>query len=316
MGPAVSLSHVRAALVWGALLLSGVAPAELSRAAEEPAAMATPPAPKEDNLLLLRLEQERGLQANSFAMTSHNSNYVLPLSYTDHPNQEPFEDTGQELQNTEVEFQVSFKVAINEKPLWRDSGYVHFAYTAKSFWQAYNTDESSPFRDTNHEPEIFAVFQTDWQALGARVPLVHLGLSHQSNGRSGAQSRSWHRLYTRIIFDYRNYYWSFKPWWRLPESAKSSPEDPTGDDNPDIDDYYGYFELRGFRRFGQNDLSLMLRNNLRSDNKGAVELGYSYLFAKTKRGYVQLFHGYGDSLLDYNHKTTRLGVGIMLNNWL
>lgn len=315
MGPGLTPPGRRAALVWLVLLLPGVAAAAQNRAAETAGAVSLPAESQED-LLQQRRDQERGLQANSFAMTSHNSNYLLPLSYTSDPNEEPFAETGQELQDTEVEFQVSFKVAITEQPLWRDNGYLYFAYTAKSFWQAYNTDESSPFRDTNHEPEAFVVMDTDWGAPGAGIPQVHLGLSHQSNGRSGVQSRSWHRLYARIIVDYRNYYWSFKPWWRLPEKSKSSPEDATGDDNPDIDDYYGYFELRGFRRFGQNDMSLMLRNNLRSDNKGAVELGYSYLFAKSKRGYVQLFHGYGDSLLDYNHKTTRLGVGIMLNNWL
>lgn len=283
---------------------------------EPPSAPAVPNPVVEENLILERLEQERSLQANSFAITPHNINYVLPFTHTARPNERPFADTEQKLQHTEIEFQVSFKVGINEKPLWRDNGFLYFAYTARSFWQAYNTRESSPFRDTNHEPELFLAFTTDWRAFGAEVPVLSVGLSHQSNGRSDLQSRSWHRVFARATLEYEKYYVSFKPWWRIPESKKKGPEDATGDDNPDIDDYFGYFELRGFRRYGDNELSLMLRNNLRSDNKGAIELGYSYPFAKTKRGYIQLFHGYGESLLDYNHKTTRVGIGIMLNNWL
>jgi phospholipase A1 len=271
---------------------------------------------EEKNLVLERLREERELQQSSFAITPHYTNYILPLSYSTQPNEAPFEETGLDLQHTEVEFQVSFKVAVNDEPLWRDNGYLYFAYTAKSFWQAYNAEASSPFRDTNHEPEIFLAFTTDKRALGASIPVISIGLSHQSNGRSGEQSRSWNRVIARVAFEYEKYYWSFKPWWRLPESSKEGPADAKGDDNPDIDDYYGYFELRGFRRYGDSAVSLMLRNNLLSDNYGAIELGYSYPFAKTKRAYVQLFHGYGESLLDYNHKTTRLGIGIMLNNWL
>lgn len=271
---------------------------------------------QEKNLVLARLKEEQRLRDNSFAITPHNTNYLLPLTHTDRINEEPFADSGQELQHTEVEFQVSFKAAINEKPLWRDNGFLYFAYTAKSFWQAYNTGESSPFRDTNHEPEVFLTFTTPYHAFGAEVPIVSVGVSHQSNGRSGIQSRSWHRVYARATLEYEKYYFSFKPWWRIPESRKTGPDDAKGDDNPDIYNYLGYFELRGFRRYGDSELSVMVRNNLRSNNKGAIEFGYSYPFAKTKRGYIQLFHGYGETLMDYNHKTTRIGIGFMLNNWL
>jgi len=284
---------------------------------QPPEAPAVPnPTTEKENLVLERFREEQRLLENSFAITPHNINYLLPLSHTERTNDAPFAENDQELQHTEVEFQVSFKVAVNEKPLWGDNGFIYFAYTARSFWQAYNTKESSPFRDTNHEPEVFLTFTTPYHAFGAQVPVVSFGLSHQSNGRSGIQSRSWHRVYARATLEYEKYYFSIKPWWRIPERSKRGPDDAKGDDNPDIHKYLGYFELRGFRRYGDNELSIMVRNNLHSDNKGAIEFGYSYPFAKTKRGYVQLFHGYGDTLLDYNHRTTRIGIGIMLNNWL
>ena len=215
-----------------------------------------------------------------------------------------------------MKFQVSFKVPVTKQTVFEDNGYLYFGYTSRSVWQAFNTDESSPFRDTNHEPEVMLSFTTDKQFMGANLPLIVAGFSHQSNGRSGTFSRSWNRLYLSFVFEYDNYYLNFKPWWRLPERKKRDILDTKGDDNPDIDDFYGYFELSGFRRIGENELSFTLRNNLRSDNKGAIELNYSYPFSSKVRGYIQMFHGYGETLLDYNHKNTRLGIGFMLNNWL
>ncbi len=293
-----------------------LATADTVVADEPPSAPAVPNPAVEENLVRARIRQELSLLQSGFAITPHNINYVLPFTHSSHINKEPFADSDHHFQHTEIEFQVSFKAGINETPLWGDNGFIYFAYTARSFWQAYNTSQSSPFRETNHEPELFLAFTTNLHLFGAEIPVVSVGASHQSNGRSGVQSRSWHRVYAKATLEFEKYYWSLKPWWRIPENQKSSPDDRSGDDNPDIDDYLGYFELRGFRRYGDNDLSLMLRNNLRSDNRGAVELAYSYPFGKTKRGYVQLFHGYGESLLDYDHKTTRIGFGIMLNSWL
>ncbi|MGM8900578.1 phospholipase A, partial [Psychrobacter sp. 1Y4] len=30
---------------------------------------------------------------------------------------------------------------------------------------------------------------------------------------------------------------------------------------------------------------------------------------------VQLFQGYGESIVDYNHENTSIGFGIVLNDW-
>lgn len=267
-------------------------------------------------LVKKRISEELDAYDNTFAIIPHKVNYILPFTYQDNPNEAPFQDSNRSLMNSEVKFQVSFKVPVTRSTLFDENGYLFFGYTSRSVWQAYNTDESSPFRDTNHEPEIMMMFTTEQEFLNTRIPLVTFGFSHQSNGQPGNLSRSWNRLYVDFLLEYENFYVSFKPWWRIPERAKEDIFDVKGDDNPDIDDYYGYFELRAFRKINDNELSVMLRNNLRSNNKGAIEIGYSYPLSPKVKAYAQIFHGHGETLLDYNHKNTRVGIGIMLNNWL
>ena len=269
-----------------------------------------------------RADLEKANRGNRFTITPHKPNYLLPISYNKTPNTSPYHTSGltDNISNTEIKFQLSLKAPLAYE-LFNGHGSLWAAYTNTSWWQAYN-ENSAPFRETNHEPEIFFSFPTKTNVFGMELDRVLLGLSHQSNGRSGSLSRSWNRLYANFLFTKENFVLSLKPWYRLPESEK--PVDPVtglptsadGDDNPDIYNYMGYGELRLSYKLDRHTLGMMIRNNLRKDNKGAVQLDWSFPINEQFRGYVQYFNGYGESLIDYNAHANRLSIGVMLTDWL
>lgn len=288
-------------------------------AAEQPALateQAAATAAHAEGVVEKRRALERYSHDNPFVLTPHRPNYLLPFVYTTRPDSTSLGEE-EHAQHVEVQFQLSLKVLVAEN-LIGDNGHLSFAYTNHSFWQAYNRGVSAAFRETNHEPELFITFENDWQLFGMRNSANQFVLNHQSNGRNGELSRSWNRVMFNSIWERENFALSVMPWYRIPEEKKSSPDDPTGDDNPDIEKYLGNFELRGIYQVehGQT-FSLMLRNNLRSDNKGAVEAAYSFPIGRTKlKGYLKYFNGYGESLIDYNHHTQSFGVGFLVSDWL
>ena len=52
------------------------------------------------------------------------------------------------------------------------------------------------------------------------------------------------------------------------------------------------------------------------ENKGAVELNWSFPLAGQIKGVIQCFYGYGETLLDYNEIDQRIGFGFLLADWL
>ncbi|MDF1524969.1 MAG: phospholipase A [bacterium] len=262
-----------------------------------------------------RLAMEQAARDNPFLLLPHRPNYILPLAYALDPYEEPFGLAQGSFDKMEMKFQVSLKFLVKEGFIGGE-GNLYAAYTNRSWWQAYNPRRSRPFRETNHEPELFLMYDTDWKILGMRATSVIFGISHQSNGQGGALSRGWNRIYGNLFLEKGNTVFSVKPWYRIPEREKSAPDEPRGDDNPDIRRYMGSVEAGVLYCKGKNFFTLMLRNNLRRDNRGAVEVGWSYPLKGRMKGYVQVFDGYGESLIDYDYRMTRVGVGILLADWL
>lgn len=252
---------------------------------------------------------EARAEKNRFSLLPYKQNYILPLAYNGNPNKRPFTDVDENIDRLELKFQFSFKIPL-AKGVIAGHGNLLAGYTQQSFWQAYNAEESSPFRETNYEPELFLDFPTHFSLLGLRSRFITVGLSHQSNGRSGDRSRSWNRIYALAAFERGNFYCALRPWYRIPESSKD-------DDNPDIDKYLGYGEVYALYIHERHRFGLMVRNNLRADNRGAIQVDWSFpLPGDRLSGYLQYFNGYGESLIDYDHANNRIGIGIIVSNWL
>jgi phospholipase A1 len=255
-----------------------------------------------------RLSLSRSTEDNPFAIAAHKSNYVLPLSLTS----EPVIDDGQV---AELKFQFSLMV-----PIWREilgtNVSLGFGYTNQSYWQAFNSKLSSPFTETNHEPEVFLILPYRKRLAGFDHRGLILGLSHQSNGRTPPFSRSWNRVYADFIFERGNAYFSLKTWARIPEQEKADVLQAEGDDNPDIDDFLGSFEFTTLYKINGHSISTMIRHNLQSDQRGALQVDYDFPISDTVKFTTQMFTGYGESLITYNQRVTRIGVGFRLSNWL
>lgn len=208
-------------------------------------------------------------------------------------------------------------------PLWRrpdgSAAPFYFAYTGRSWWQAYNSERSSPFREYNHAPEVFYERRFAAPLGGWMLRALRLGLEHESNGRDVPFSRSWNRAFAQLDADNGARWWSsMRLWARIPESAKSDPTSADGDDNPEIRKYLGNGEWRVGYRAEWGDLRLKLRRSFSSGGKGAAQLGVIIPFTRGEttraRFYLHVFDGYGESLIDYDRRVRRIGLGFMLSD--
>ena len=247
-----------------------------------------------------------------YGIDLYRPNYLQLASYSSRPNDGPFktlfdafDQADAELDSTEAEFQISFKAR-----LWatddRRFG-VWAAYTQESQWQVYNDELSRPFRETNYEPELFVSYNPDMALGGFRWGLLNVGYNHQSNGRSDPISRSWDRLVAEFGIERGNFALLIRPWYVLSDGE---------DDNPDITDYYGYADITGVYKWRDHSFTLMGRGNP-DTQKGAARFTWTTPpLLGPLRGYVDVFTGYGESMIDYNWRQNTIGIGVALNDLL
>jgi phospholipase A1 len=243
----------------------------------------------------------------TFVFRPHNPNYLI-ANRSHRPNEAPYQpfraaDFTGKLSHAELEFQLGFKMKAVETAFELPVD-VWFGYTQNSFWQAGNRESSSPFRETNYQPEIMLVTPLNASVLGTNLKFFNLGFVHQSNGQSSTLSRSWNRFYAQVGLERGPLSISARAWKRVNEARAE-------DNNPDILDYLGHGELAGTYRMDGHEFSAVLRHNFHTD-KGATQLGWAFPLAGPLKGYVNVFSGYGQSLIDYNYFQRSIGAGVMV----
>jgi len=268
------------------------------------------------SLLDRRWELAKDSKLGVFNLRAYKPVYALPFFWSSSPNVLPHSENPRntvtepkDLQPVEGKFQLSFKTKIVEN-IFGDNGDLWGAYTQTSHWQMFNGDNSRPFRETNYEPELMLMFRNRYHLLGWNGRMAGIGFNHQSNGGTDPESRSWNRVVATIGLDREDWALVLRPWWRVKESAAE-------DENPSIEDYIGRGEATLFHKIGQHELSLTARHSLRGGDRshGSLQLEWGFKIDGPLRGWVQVFDGYGESMIDYNHKATYIGVGISLVDW-
>ena len=226
----------------------------------------------------------------------HHLNYLLPATYA----LNRFEDRRR--------FETAFQISL-QKPLFYDvfdmNETISAGYSQSSWWQT--AKASTPFRETNYRPEIFVTFPTRFEAISS-LDYLRAGLLHESNGQGGEKSRSWNRVYLEAKFYAGSLVVIPRVWARIPEKSAD-------DDNPDIEKYLGNIDVNFALPYRGHIFTAMVRNNLHFDktNRGAGELGWLFPFGKSGvYGYVKYFTGYGESLIDYNRHTDKVGIGFAI----
>lgn len=255
-------------------------------------------------------------------LETHRLNY-LTITNTTSPNQTattPKFTTplDRDLDNKDLKFQFSIKTELMRSiPFVRElprveTSRIWAAYTQQSYWQVFDSEDSRPMREHNFAPELILSLGLDNRENGERVfyrpRMLNIGVIHESNGRSQPISRSWNRVYLETGWELSdNISLNVRPWWRIPETSGN-------DDNPDISRYLGYgdLNLHWDDMLKHLDANFLLRNNLRSDNKGYAKLDLQYqpFDQENLKLHLMLSSGYGDSLVDYNHSQTVLGIGL------
>ncbi len=261
-----------------------------------------------------RWELDSATRRGTFLITPYKPIFLTAGRWSNNPNEQPTSENPDytvpvvlDYGNYEAKFQLSLKVKVLQG-IFGKTGDLWVGYTQKSHWQLYNILYSRPFRETNYEPEVLLNFAANFPLLGFRTRMLGLGFNHQSNGRSAYFSRSWNRLTAQAGFERKQWTVLLRGWYRLPDEE---------DENPAITDHVGRADAVVIYKAGRSLVSLLGSHSLRGGarNRGQVQFDYTYRITGNLKMNLQILNGYGETMIDYNHNQTTIGIGVSLVEW-
>lgn len=248
----------------------------------------------------------------TFRFVSYKPIYITAGRWTSNPNKLPqsenpnYSATVEDNYNkNEAKFQISFKTKVFQS-IFFGTGDLWVGYTQKAHWQVYNKKFSRAFRELNYEPELILNFPLKTRLFTGNIRNIGVAFNHQSNGKDLPLSRSWNRIIFNIGYESNDWQVSFKPWIRLADEE---------DENPGITKTIGDGELNVGYHYLKHEFYAIATHPFSSFEKGSIQLNYVFPIKGHLRGHAQVFNGYGETLVDYNHKQTSIGLGISFANW-
>ena len=254
---------------------------------------------------------------------AYHQNYIMPVYYTESPDQRAYINNtpdNQHISHLDTKYQLSFEVPIltigNDNAGGNDAGQNHaveyatlyMTYTQVSYWQNWNHG-SWFFRENNYEPVLMVGTPLDrlddkWQ--------WNVGYVHQSNGRGGSDERTWNRLFVEGGMHTDRWSLNVRLWDVLRDESFIQH-------NPGLVRYFGYGRWIASYHLHKNTLSLLSRNNLTSGfSRGLWQLTWSFPMSTHvigMRGFIQYLYGYGQSLIEYDHRSNAVGIGVSFSDF-
>ncbi len=244
-----------------------------------------------------------------FGVKPYKVNYILP--YAAREGDYKSYVLSDEYKSVEAELQVSLMLNVGKNLFDLDESY-YLSYTHQAFWQLYA--ESSPFRETTYNPELFVIFPIKDDDSIFHMKSLKIAYAHRSNGQGstkdttipagcynpGNRSRSINYFYTTLRLQHEAFFTDIMAWVPIFSSM---------DDNPDIMDYTGYSSVKFSYFLDKHMITIMGRMNI-TNGRGTVEGTYSYPIRNSGAYlYMKIFSGYAESLIDYDNYITKFSIG-------
>lgn len=259
--------------------------------------------PDQHSLLDKKLKEESRVFENPFAVAFYEPSFILPYYRTGKPFSVLYRDITPgypEVMHEEFKAKMSILAPV-WRPFFKKRFSFNLSYTQLAYWQVFA--KSQYFRATNYEPQFFLRNRL------AKHWLLDAGLNHQSNGRGSTYERSWNRAFLDLKFSGSKWLVDIKPWILIFQNVSSKQH------NPDIAYYLGNEQISASYHYHDQVITLTLSNLESAFKRGSQQLDWNIPMMNKFNLLVQVFHGYGQSLIEYNHKTTSFGLGISLGQW-